>query len=199
MKKRLLALLLAIVMIVSLMPTALAADGGTTPPGKESIAGNTPTPLPAWEGITEGGHVLSGWLAPDGVVYDAGEEVTFGEETNLTALYGHAEIEKDLGEADTTAKGNTMRNDYQLTAEGTSVDPATVGAALDFSAITVNGAAVGGNVTKIEFVSVAGLPQYDIIPSTGDAWRAVITDSDPAYSDVLYAREVGEGDRKSVV
>lgn len=200
MKKRWLALLLAMVMIVSLLPSALAADGDTTtPPGNETVAGNTPTPLPAWEGVTEDGHVLSGWMAPDGMVYNAGETVEFGENTDLTALYGHAEIEKDLGEADTTAKGNTMRNDYQLTAEGTSVDPATVGAALDFSAITVNGAAVGGNVTKIEFVSVAGLPQYDIIPSTGDAWRAVITDSDPAYSDVLYAREVGEGEANQVL
>ena len=55
MKKRWLALLLAMVMIVSLLPSALAADGGTTPPGKESVAGNTPTPLPTWEGVTENG------------------------------------------------------------------------------------------------------------------------------------------------
>ena len=199
MKKRWLALLLAMVMIVSLLPSALAADGDTTtPPGNETVAGNTPTPLPAWEGVTEDGHVLSGWMAPDGMVYNAGETVEFGENTDLTALYGHAEIEKDLGEADTTTKGNTMRNDYQLTAAG-AADPTTIGTALDFSAITVNGAAVGGNVTKIEFVSVAGLPQYDIIPSTGDAWRAVITDSDPAYSDVLYAREVGEGEANQVL
>ena len=184
MKKRWLALLLAMVMIVSLLPSALAADGGTTPPGKESVAGNTPTPLPTWEGVTENGHVLSGWMAPDGMVYDAGKTVEFSENTDLTALYGHAEIEKDLGEADTATKGNTMRNDYQLMAAG-AADPTTIGTALDFSAITVNGAAVGGNVTRIEFVSVAELPQYDIIPATGDAWRAVITDSNPVYNDVL--------------
>ena len=198
MKKRLLALLLVLAMVGGMIPMALAADGDTTPPGNETVAGNTPTPLPAWEGVTEDGHVLSGWMAPDGMVYHAGETVEFGENTDLTALYGHAEIEKDLGEADTTTKGNTMRNDYQLTAAG-AADPTTIGTALDFSAITVNGAAVGGNVTKIEFVSVAGLPQNDIIPSTGDAWRAVITDSDPAYSDVLYAREVGEGEANQVL
>ena len=200
MKKRLLALLLALVMVGGMIPMALAADGDTTtPPGNETVAGNTPTPLPAWEGITEDGHVLSGWLAPDGVVYDAGEEVTFGEETNLTALYGHAEIEKDLGEADTTAKGNTMRNDYQLTAEGTSVDPATVGAALDFSAITVNGTAVGSNVTKIEFKNVTELPDYDIMPSDDDEWRAVLTNPAGEYTDILYAREVGEGEANQVL
>lgn len=198
MKKRWLALLLAMVMIVSLLPSALAADGGTTPPGKESVAGNTPTPLPTWEGVTENGHVLSGWMAPDGMVYDAGKTVEFSENTDLTALYGHAEIEKDLGEADTATKGNTMRNDYQLTAAG-AADPTTIGTALDFSAITVNGAAVRGNVTRIEFVSVAELPQYDIIPATGDAWRAVITDSNPVYNDVLYAREVGEGKANQVL
>src|SRR5699024_343881 len=110
----------------------------------------------------------------------------------------HAEIEKDLGEADTATKGNTMRNDYQLTAAG-AADPTTIGTALDFSAITVNGAAVGGNVTRIEFVSVAELPQYDIIPGTGDALGAATTDGNPVYKDVLYAREVGEGKANQVL
>ncbi len=200
MKKRFLALLLALAMVGGMIPMALAADGDTTtPPGNETVAGNTPTPLPAWEGVTEDGHVLSGWMAPDGMVYNAGETVEFGENTDLTALYGHAEIEKDLGEADTTTKGNTMRNDYQMTAEGTSVDPATVGAALDFSAIMVNGAAVGSNVTKIEFKNVTELPDYDIMPSNDDEWRAVLTNPTGDYADVLYAREVGEGEANQVL
>ena len=198
-KKRLLSLLLCIVMLAGMLPvTALAAGGDTAPPSTTKVSANTPTALDNWTGVTADGDVFGGWLASDGMHYKGGETVNFASDTELTAAYGHVEVEKSLGEADTTAKGNTLRNDYAVTSTG-AVDPATIGRALDFSGVTVNGASVGSNVTKIEFANVAALPEYDIMPSADDPYRAVIADDDAAYDDVLYAREVGEGENNQVL
>ncbi len=198
-KKRLLSLLLCIVMLAGMLPvTALAAGGDTAPPSTTKVSANTPTALDNWTGVTADGDVFGGWLASDGMHYKGGETVNFASDTELTAAYGHVEVEKSLGEADTTAKGNTLRNDYAVTSTG-AVDPATIGRALDFSGVTVNGASVGSNVTKIEFANVAALPEYDIMPSADDPYRAVIADDDAAYDDVLYAREVGESENNQVL
>lgn len=114
-RRKLVAILLVVVMFAGLLPVMPQSASAADLPETVTVPASTETTLDNPTGVDADGNVFGGWIAPDGIHYNGGDKVTFDQETELTAAYGHATIEKSVGEVAVTTETNVLRNDYQFT------------------------------------------------------------------------------------
>ena len=193
MRKRLLALVLALTMVAGLVPTAaFAAEGdvsvtysagagtGEITPATGAV-GSTVT-LDSGETLTYEGYAFGGWEVTGpatstalGTVYDGGVTITLPEGgLELTAVWGQVSVELEVGEA-APAPGE-LTNVVMSSAGALGADVFNFSGVLDPSV----------TITSIRFADEA----VTAIPVRGeDPYQAEIVA--PEKADVVYARQIG--------